>query len=640
MTGYENRYDQTYRRSIEDPPGFWGPLAGQFHWYKKWDRVLDDSNPPFFKWFPGGLTNLCYNAVDRHVKNGLGEKPAFIWEGAAQGITRIITYNELYREVNRFAGVLKSLGVEKGDRVLTFLPTVPETVYAMLACVRIGALHAAVFTGYGIGAITKRILSARPKIALTADGSFRRNRIVPLKDMLDTAMQNAPVEKVVVLNRGITPVNMVAGRHLDWAELVRQHANDTIEPLPVESEHPSHIVFTSGDTGNPRGVINDTGGYIVGLGSSMPLLYGVRPGDVFWATSDVGWRLGHNYSVYGPLLYGVTSVMFEGTPDYPDHAVYWRLIEKHRVNVMFSVPTIFKMLKRFGIEHRRKHDINSLRLLFLGGEYCDLDTWKWSTDALDGMPVIDHYWLTEAGWPMTSIMAGIDILPIKPGYANKPCIGWDLLVVDKHGNPVPVNTKGFLVAKPPLPPGNIMTLWRNDRFYEQEYWNHFPGKRLFLCGDYGTQDNEGYIAIGSRVDEVINVAAHRVSTREIAEAIGAHPAVTEVCVIGVHDALKGEEPVGLVVLKGGVEASTQLKNELRNSVREKVGAIAAPKDIHFVPSLPKNRQGKHMRGVYKAVHEGMEIKDPAALEEDASVEEIQAAVEVMKESAKHQTFSG
>ncbi|MDP2919275.1 MAG: AMP-binding protein [Dehalococcoidia bacterium] len=632
MTGQKDAYNEIYLRSIRDPVGFWGPIAEQFHWYRKWDKVLDDSKPPFFKWFTGGLTNLCYNAVDRHVKNGLGGKTAFIWEGAAQGITRIITYDELLREVNRFAGVLKSLGVEKGDRVLTFLPTVPETVYAMLACVRIGALHAAVFTGYGTGAITQRILSAQPNVALTADGSFRRSRIVPLKDMLDIAMQNAPVDRVVVLNRGITPVNMVPGRDLDWAELVRQHAGDTIEPLPVESEHPSHLVFTSGDTGNPRGVVNDTGGYIVGLGNSMPMLYGVHPDDVFWATSDIGWRLGHNHAVYGPLLYGVTSLLFEGTPDFPDHAVYWRFIEKHRVNIMFSVPTIFKMLKRFGIEHRKKHDISSLRLLFVGAEFCDPDTWKWATAALDGIPVIDHYWLTEAGWPMTSIMAGVGLLPIKPGYASKACIGWDLEVVDKQGNPVPANTKGILVAKPPLPPANIMTLWHNDKFYEQEYWNQFPGKRLFVCGDYATRDEDGYIAIGSRIDEVINVAGHRVSTREIAEAIGSHPAVTEVCVIGVYDALKGEEPVGLVVLKAGIEGTTQVKNELRNAVREKVGAIAAPKDIHFVPSLPKNRKGKHMRAVYKAVHEGVEINDPAALEEDASVEEIRVAADIIKQT--------
>jgi len=624
--------EAVYRRSLADPARFWSPIARQFHWYRRWDKVLDDSRPPFYHWFPGGKTNLCYNAVDRHVKNGLADTPALIWEGAAQGITRIITYGELYREVNRFAAVLRSLGVEKGDRVLMFMPTVPETVYAMLACVRIGAMHAGVFTGYGTDAITKRILSARPKLVLTADGSFRRNKVVPLKETIDIALQRAPVERVVVLNRGITPAPMTPGRDFDWDTLVREKGADYVEPEAVESGHPSHLVFTSGDTGNPRGVVNDTGGYMVGLCNSMSTIYGVKPGDVFWATSDIGWRLGHNYIVYGPLLYGVTSIMFEGTPDYPDHEVYWRLIQKHHVNVIFSVPTVFKMLKRFGIEHARKYDISSVRYLFLAGEYCDADTWKWATEALNGIPVIDHYWLTEAGWPMTSQMAGVELLPIKPGYASKPTIGWDMAVVDRSGNPVPVGVKGILVVKPPLPPGNMTTLWNADAFYEQEYWRHFPGKMLFLCGDYAVQDENGYIAIGSRVDEVINIAAHRVSTREIAEVIASHPTVADVCVIGVADALKGEEAVGLVVLKPGIEATPQLKVELRNNIRERVGAIAAPKDIRFVPSLPRDRQGKHMRVVFKAVYDGVEIIDPAALGVDASAEEIDAAVEMIKKT--------
>jgi acyl-coenzyme A synthetase/AMP-(fatty) acid ligase len=493
-------------------------------------------------------------------------------------------------------------------------------------------MHAGVFTGYGIDAITKRIISARPKVAITADGAYRRNRVVPLKETLDIAMRKAPIEKVIVLNRSITPVTMQAGRDFDWAELVNSKGAEYIEPVPVESEHPSHIVFTSGDTGNPRGVINDTAGYMVGLGNSMPQIYGVKPGDVFWATSDIGWRLGHNYICYGPLLYGVTSLMFEGTPDYPDHAVYWRLIEKHRVAVMFSVPTVFKMLRRFGIEHAKKHDISSIRYLFLAGEYCDVETWRWATEVLEGRPVIDHYWLTEAGWPMTSIMAGVGVLPIKPGYANKPCIGWDLAVVDRQGNPMAPGKKGILAAKPPLPPGNITTLWQADKFYEQEYWHHFPGKTLFLCGDYAAQDKDGYFAIGSRVDEVINVAAHRVSTREIAEAIASHPAAADVCVIGAYDALKGEEPVGFVVLKPGFEVTAQIKMEMRNLVRDKVGAIAAPRDIRFIDSLPKDRNGRHLRAVIKAIYDGVEITPEIKSETEASLEEINRAVEIIKQA--------
>jgi propionyl-CoA synthetase len=443
-------------------------------------------------------------------------------------------------------------------------------------------------------------------------------------------MQSAPVEKVIVLNRGITPVNMVPGRDLDWTELVQKYGTDYVEPLMVESDHPSHIVFTSGDTGNPRGVVNDTGGYMVGLCNSMSQIYGAKPGDVFWATSDIGWRLGHNHMVYGPLLYGISSIMFEGTPDYPDHGVYWRLIEKHHPAVLFTVPTVYRMLKRFGIEHVKKYDHSSVRYLFLAGEYCDVDTWNWATEALDGKPVIDHYWLTEAGWPMTSLMAGIPLLPIKSGYAGKSCIGWDLMVVDKEGNKLSPGVEGILAAKPPLPPGNIMTLWKNDKFYEQEYWHQFPCKMLFLCGDYAIQDKDGYFAIGKRVDEVINIAGQRISTREIADAIASHPAVAEACVIGIADALKGEEAVGLVVLKSEVEASPQIKIELRDAVRKGVGAIAAPKDLFFVPVLPKNHKGKHMRAVYKAILENQGITDLKNLEQDASREEIEQAIRLLK----------
>jgi propionyl-CoA synthetase len=624
------KYQEIYRRSIENPAEFWEPIAGQFHWYRKWDKVFDDTDPLAPRWFVGGQTNLCYNAVDRHVKNGLGDKPAIIWEGAAQGITRIITYGELHKEVNRFAGVLKSLGVQKGDRVFNFMPSVPEALYALLACTRIGAMHVGIFTGYGIGAITKRIKSAGPKLAITADGSFHRNRVSPLKEILDEAMQEAPIEKVIVLNRGIAPVKMQPGRDMDWAELVAGKGVDYVEPVPLESNTQSHIVFTSGDTGNPRGTVMDTGGFMVGLGHSMPVIFGTKPGDVFWATSDIGWRLGHDYVCYSPLLYGIATLMFEGTPDYPDHDVYWRLIEKHRVHVIFTVPTISKMLQHFGIEHAKKHDLSSLRHVFIAGEYCDEPTWRWTTEAIGGKPVIDHYWLTEAGWPMTAMMMGVENGPVKPGYAGKSCIGWNMDVVDKQGNTVAPNTKGFLVAKPPLPPGNMITLWNADDFYKKEYWGQFPGKQLFLCGDYATRDADGYIAIGARVDEVINVAAMRVSTREIAGAIALLAYVADVCVIGAHDALKGEEPVAFVVLKPGFEKSTPMKGEMRNLVKLKVGGMAAPKDIRFVTALPKDRNGKHMRPVIKAVYDGREIADTAAWEMDASPEEIRQATGFMK----------
>ncbi len=625
-----NSYDAFYRNSIENPEQFWSKIAENFYWYEKPQQILDNSNPVFTRWFVGGKTNLCYNAVDRHVKNGRGGRPALIWEGAAQGTTRTITYQELYLQVNRLAAVFKSFGVAKGDRIVFFMPTVPETVMVMLAAARIGALHAGIFTGYGLENITERILSAKPKIVITADGSFRRNRVIPLKEILDTALQKAPVNNVIVLNRGIASVNMISDRDYDWGTLMRERGTNYVEPLPVESSHPSHILFTSGDTENPRGVVNDTGGFMVGLCNAMPMIYGVKPDGVYWATTDIGWRLGANCTAWGPLLYGITSVMFEGTPDYPDHEVYWRLIEKHKINVIFSLPTVFKMLERFGIEHAKKHNLSSVDFLFLAGEYVSPEIVKWAKHTFNGIPVIDNYWLTEAGWPMTSIMAGVGMLSIKPGFANKQVAGWQMAVVDKNGNEVSPNLKGYLVAKSPLPPGQITTLWHNDKFYEKDYWGFFAGKALFLCGDFAIRDEDGYIKIGARVDEVINVAAQRISTREIAHAIGTHAAVQEVCVIGARDTLKGEEPVGLIVLKNDIEGNTSLKVELKNLVRDLIGAIAAPKDIRFVVSLPKNNEGQHLRQVIKAVLDKQEVTDFEHLEEGMSAVEVKAAYEMMK----------
>jgi acyl-coenzyme A synthetase/AMP-(fatty) acid ligase len=374
----------------------------------------------------------------------------------------------------------------------------------------------------------------------------------------------------------------------------------------------------------------DTGGFLVGLASSLPMIYGTKPDDVFWATSDIGWRLGHNYICYGPLFNGLTTIMFEGTPDYPDHEIYYRTIQQHRVSVIFTVPTIFKMLQRFGIDHAKKYDLSSIRHLFIAGEYCDPETWRWTTEVIGGKPVIDHYWLTEAAWPMTSVMMGVGLIPLKPGYAGKPCVGWNLDIVDRNGDRVEAEEKGILVARPPLPPGNVITLLNDNDFYVQEYWRQFPGKTLYLCGDIVKRDEDGYIAIISRVDEVINVAAMRVSTREIAAAIGAHPSVAEVCVIGAYDALKGEEPVAFIVLKPGFQATSQVKLEMRALVRDKVGAVAAPREIRFVTSLPKDRNGRHLRAVIKAVYDGAEITDEMTAAIDASPEEISAAVEELK----------
>ena len=581
----DNSYDQVYRRSIEDPQDFWGKIAESLHWYQKWDKVLDDSNPPFYRWFVGGKTNLCYNAVDRHALGSSKGKAAIIWESAAQGKSRIITYDELYGEVNRFAGVLRNLGVQKGDRVVIYLPMVPEAFIAMLSCLRIGAIHVVVFAGFGVDALAKRIIDAEPKVVITADGSLRRNKEIPLKEIVDKSLERAPVETVIVLDRGIVNVSMKQGRDYYWTDLVREKGERYVEPVQMESTDPSYILYTSGNTGKPEGVVRDTGGYMVALYNSMKQIYGVGEGDVYWATSDIGWVVGHSYVVYAPLLLGITSVMFEGTPDYPDRGVLWGVVEKYGVSIMFSTPTTMRMLRRFGVERVKKCDTSTLRYLFLAGEVLDVATWQWASDALDNRPVIDHYWTTESGWPMVANMPGIELLPIKPGSPTKPVVGYHLIVVDEKGKPVPANTKGYLVARPPLPPGNLFTLWGDDGGYERQYWQQFPGEALFATGDYARQDEDGYLTMLGRADGVLNVAGHRLGAREIEEVILSHPAVDEVSVKGVPDAIKGEEPVCRAVLKQGFDPSARLRVEIQKLVRERIGRIATPKSIRFVPKL-------------------------------------------------------
>jgi propionyl-CoA synthetase len=629
------RYDDVYRHSLADPEEFWGRVAEELHWYRKWDRVLDESNPPFFRWFVGGLTNLCYNAVDRHVLEGRAEKAALIWESTAQGKSETITYGELYGRVNRLANVLLGLGVGKGDRVAVYLPMVPEATVAMLACVRIGAIHVVVFTGFGVDAVADRIANAGPKVLITADAGLRRNQAVLLKDTVDKALKKALVPRVIVLNRGLVDIEMVEGRDSYWNDLVDEQEEVYVEPVPLESNEPSYILYTANDTAKPHGVVRDTGGHMVALYNSMKQIYDVRDDDVYWAASDVGWVVGHSYTVYAPLLRGVTSLMYEGTPDYPDHGVMWRVIEKHHVNVMVGAPTTMRMLHRFGIEHVRKCDTSSLRCLFLVGEILDVPTWQWCLEALDGRPVIDHYWLTESGWPMVGNLPGIELLPMKAGSATKAVVGFDLSVVDDEGRPAPANTMGKLVARPPLPPGNIVTIWGDDERYRRDYWQQIPG--VFLTGDFALADNDGYLSLLGRTDGVMNVAAHRLSMREIEVVIESHPAVAEVCVIAVADVIKGEEPIALIVLGRGQRPSSRIQVEIKGIVRESIGAVAIPRDIRFVPMLPRTRGGRYMKKVLKAVCEKQDLSALSIVEDGASAEEVQEAIrktQAMLEKAK------
>ena len=627
MTG---KYEEIMKRSLGSPEQFWAEQAEKLHWYRKWDKVLDSSNEPFYRYFTGGETNMCYNAVDRHVLGGGGDRVAIIWESPETGLSRKITYRELLDDVNAFAAVLQEYGVQKGDRVLIYLPMVPETMVTMLACARIGAPHAVVFAGFSTESLAARIDDAGVKLVVCADAGKRKQKTVDLKGIADKALELArnKVPTVIVLDRGLGKWNRVPGRDRLWSEEMAKHRGAKVECVPVESNHPLYLLYTSGTTGKPKGVVRDTGGHMTALACSMPLIYGTRPGDVYFSTSDFGWTVGHSYVCYAPLLAGLTTVVFEGTPDFPDPGIWWHVCEKHKVNVMFSSPTAMRMLRKFPSDWFEKHDLSALRYIFLAGEPLDEPTWRWAKDALK-KPVIDHYWQTESGWPMLSNMPGVEMLPFKPGSPTKSVYGWALIVVNENGDEVPAGTRGLLVARPPLPAGTFLTLWGDDERYVQTYWKHFQNRLLFYTGDYAIRDEEGYFWVLGRADEVINIAGHRLGTREVEEVISGHPAVAEASAVGVADELKGQAIVGFVVLKQGQEPSDATRKSIIALVREKIGAIAAPRDVQFVKTLPKTRSGKVMRRVLKGLCEGAKMGDLTTLEDGASVEEVRRAVDTM-----------
>ncbi len=626
-------YEEMYRRSIEDPAGFWGELAAELHWYKKWDKVLDDSNAPFYRWFVGGETNICYNAVDRHALGNKRGQAAIIWESPEARQSRTLTYFELYREVNKLAGVLKHLGVMKGDRVIIYMPMVPEALIGMLACVRIGAIHSVVFGGFSVSSLASRIDDASPVVILTADAGLRKGNPVPLKEIVDAALEEATVDSVrdvLVLNRGIKQSAMVKGRDLDWQEQLDERGETYVDPVPLASTDPSYILYTSGTTGAPKGVVRDTGGYMVALHASMQQVYNVGEGDVYWSTSDIGWVVGHSYIVYGPLLKGVPTIVYEGRPDYPDPGIWWRIIEKYGVTCVFSAPTALRALKKFPDKWIKDCDISSIKYFFTAGEPLDEPSHRWAEEIL-GVPVIDHYWQTESGWSMLTNSVGIELMPVKPGSPTFPAVGHRLEVVDILGNPVNRGEKGLLVEYGPLAPGTLMTIWGDDKRYLNSYWTHFKDKQLYLTGDYAIQDEDGYFWMLGRADEVINVSGHRLGTREIEEIIANHPAVAEVSVIGVKDELRGESPLVVAVLKQHITPSEEntIANEMRQMVRERIGAIATPHGIQFVSMLPKTRSGKIMRRVIRAVYQGDPIGDLSTIEDDATVDMVHEAVQTL-----------
>ncbi|MGK7296780.1 MAG: propionyl-CoA synthetase [Candidatus Wenzhouxiangella sp. M2_3B_020] len=618
-----------HARSLNDPEAFWAEAAEMIDWDRRWDRVLDSDDAPFHRWFAGGRLNTCYNALDRHVDGGRADQAALIWDSPVTGSVRTWNYRELRDEVARLAGVLRAHGVGQGDRVIVYLPMVPEAAMAMLACARIGAVHSVVFGGFSSTELAKRIDDAQPTMILSASCGIEPGRIVEYKPLLDRAIdlaEHAP-DATLILQRpeADAEAELVDGRDFDWRAEV--DAAEPVDCVPVEATDPLYILYTSGTTGKPKGIVRDNGGHAVALAWSMPNVYDVRPGEVFWAASDVGWVVGHSYIVYAPLLIGATTVMFEGKPvGTPDPGTFWRVIERHGVCTLFTAPTAFRAIRKEDSEgdYIRRHDLGCLRALFLAGERCDPETLGWAERQLE-IPVIDHWWQTETGWPVAANCLGIERLPVKPGSPTRAVPGYDVRVLDDDGRELPDGEIGAIVIRLPLPPGCLSTLWRDERRFVDAYLKRFPG--CYLTGDAGIRDADAYLWIMSRIDDVINVAGHRLSTGEMEEALAAHPSVAECAVFGAADPLKGELPVGLVVLKDGVETDeTELRGELIQRVRDAIGPVAAFKRVVVVGRLPKTRSGKILRGAMKKIADGAEWSVPATIDDPAILDEIERSL--------------
>ena len=623
MQNMSGAYEAAYREWLRDPESFWARAAEAVHWYKKWDHVLDTSRAPFYRWFSGGLINTCYNLLDVHVERGRAEQVALIYDSPVTGVVKSYTYRELLDEVALFAGALRNQGVEKGDRVIIYMPMVPEAVVAMLACARIGAVHSVVFGGFAADELATRIDDAAPKVIVSASCGIEVSRIVEYKPMLDKAIDLAHQKPrtCIILQRPQVAADLIAGRDLTWPEALA-HA-EPVDCVPVAATDPLYILYTSGTTGIPKGVVRDNGGHLVALKWSLKNVYGVEPGEVFWAASDLGWAVGHSYIVYGPLAYGNTTILYEGKPvGTPDPGAFWRVISQHQVSVFFTAPTAFRAIKRedYSGEYLKRYDLTKFRTLFLAGERCDPDTLAWAQKQL-GVPVIDHWWQTETGWPIGANCAGLELLPVKPGSCGKTVPGYEVDVLDDEGAPVAASQIGNIVIKLPLPPGCFPTLWNKDDAFRESYLESYPG--YYKTSDAGYKDEDGYLWIMSRTDDIINVAGHRLSTGALEEVLAAHTDVAECAVIGAADELKGEVPLGLVVLKLGVDrAEREIVAELVQLIREKIGPVACFKVATVVNRLPKTRSGKIVRGTIKKIADGVEYRVPPTIEDATVLDEI------------------
>jgi propionyl-CoA synthetase len=623
-----SRFNEVYERSINDPEGFWGEAAEALHWTRKWDQVVDQSNLPFVRWFVGGECNTCYNALDRHVEGGRADQLALIYDSPMTGQVKKYTYRELRDEVAKFAGALAACGVAKGDRVIVYMPMVPQAAIAMLACARLGAVHSVVFGGFAANELAVRIDDAAPKVVVSASCGLEPGRVVEYKPLLDLAIELAThkPDHCIILQREQAEASMIAGRDVDW-----KAATAAAEPhdcVPVKATDPLYILYTSGTTGQPKGVVRDNGGHMVALHWSMKNIYDANPGEAYWAASDVGWVVGHSYIVYAPLLHGNTTILFEGKPvGTPDAGTFWRVIADHDVRVMFTAPTAFRAIKKEDPTGALigDYDLSNFRALYLAGERLDPDTLTWAETKLK-VPVIDHWWQTETGWPICANCMGIELLPVKPGSPTRPVPGWKMEVLDDTGHPVTTGDIGALVGVQPLPPGTFSTLWQADARFEESYFTEFPG--YYQTGDAGMIDDDGYVYVMARTDDVINVAGHRLSTGGMEEVLAAHPDVAECAVIGVADALKGQLPLGFLILNAGCDRDhADIVKEAVGLVRQKIGPVAAFKTCTVVERLPKTRSGKILRGTMQKIADCEAHKVPATIDDPAILDEIETALQ-------------
>src|SRR5215471_1961110 len=622
-----DKYDAVHRRSLADPEGFWAEQAAAIDWTRRWNKVLDSSRAPYYRWFAGAELNSCYNALDRHVQRGRGEQAALIYDSPVTSRKKSFTYRELRDQVSRLAGAIAAQGVGKGDRVIIYMPMIPEAVMAMLACARLGAIHSVVFGGFAANELATRIDDSQPKLVLTASCGIEPGRIVHYKPLLDQAIEIAKhkVPRVMMLQRPQSVAAMTPGRDLDWAETVAGARSASC--VPVEATHPLYILYTSGTTGQPKGVVRDTGGYCVALWWSMKYLYGVEPGEVWWCASDVGWVVGHSYIVYGPLIYGATSVLYEGKPvGTPDAGAFWRVISEHKAVALFTAPTAFRAIKKEDPQGKflAQYDLAKFRTLFLAGERADPDTIIWAEKLLK-VPVVDHWWQTETGWAIAGNPVGLGMLPVKYGSPTVVMPGYDLRVVDEACREVAPGTMGSIVLKLPLPPACLPTLWNADARMRESYLDEFPG--YYKTADAGFKDEDGYVFVMGRTDDIINVAGHRLSTGGMEEVLASHPDVAECAVLGVKDQLKGEVPCGFIVLKSGVNRPpSEIEKECVALIRDKIGSVAAFKIAITVGRLPKTRSGKILRGTMKKIADGEAWQMPATIDDPAILDEIGTAL--------------